>query len=265
MCSVAKVPVALVLANRGVYNGRLLPTIESVPEGEQGSVSPLIAPRHRALTPPARRLAQDRPEVTMPPDPAFDEFMSRLQAGDEQAAAAVYHRFVPTLIALIRGRLDPHLRAKVDPEDIVQSVFRTFFLRNADGRFHLGSWESLLSVLAVIAIRKCAQQAKYYRAARRNIRRETEVTPASDESGTAWEPPASEPLPPERAAMAEIVTELLQGLDASEQPILILSLKGSTATEISTEIGRTTRTVQRVLQRLRKRLERMAHEESAAR
>jgi RNA polymerase sigma-70 factor (ECF subfamily) len=198
-------------------------------------------------------------------DPSFDVVLEKLQAGDQQAAAAVYHRFVPTLIGLIRNRLDPQLRAKVDPEDIVQSVFRTFFVRNADGQFHVRDWDSLLAILAVIAIRKCAQRAKYYRAARRNIRRETDVTRTADESDVNWEAPASETLPPDRAAMAEIVEELMHGLDASEQPILVLSLQGSSVSQISAEIGRTERTVQRVLQRLRKRLERMAHEESAAR
>ena len=53
--------------------------------------------------------------------------------------------------------------------------------------------------------------------------------------------------------------------DGQQQPILVLSLQGSSVSQISTEIGRTERTVQRVLQRLRKHLERMAHEESVAR
>src|SRR5262245_46628809 len=104
----------------------------------------------------------------MTQDPAFDELMARLRAGDEDAAAAVYRRFVPNLIGLVHERLDRHLRANVDPEDVLQSVFRSFFARNAHGQFDLANWDALLGVLTIITIRKCSRRARYFRAARRN-------------------------------------------------------------------------------------------------
>jgi len=55
----------------------------------------------------------------------------------------------------------------------------------------------------------------------------------------------------------EIVEALMQGLDESERPILMLNLQGYSVAEISAQVGRTERTVQRVLRRIRQRLERL--------
>src|SRR6185295_15765908 len=70
----------------------------------------------------------------MPPDPSFDDLMARLRTGDEAAAAEVFHRFTGRLIGLARRRLDHLVRPKVDAEDILQSVYRSFFRRSAGGR-----------------------------------------------------------------------------------------------------------------------------------
>jgi RNA polymerase sigma-70 factor (ECF subfamily) len=193
----------------------------------------------------------------MSQDSGFEDLMARLRAGDEEAAALVYHRYVPQLIAVARSRLDRRIRPKVDPEDIMQSVFRSFFVRHADGQFDLHNWDSLLGMLTLITVRKCGHRAKHFRTARRDVQREVHAGTADDPAGSPVEPSSAEPTPPEKAIMAEIVEELLHGLDDSEQPVLLLSLQGYTVAEISAQVGRTERTVQRVLQRLRKRLERM--------
>jgi len=59
----------------------------------------------------------------MDPGRSFAELLARLQAGDDAAATRVFHRYAHRLIARARSRLDARLRAKVDPEDVVQYVF----------------------------------------------------------------------------------------------------------------------------------------------
>lgn len=195
---------------------------------------------------------------------SFQQLMAGLRTGDEDAATEVFQRFAHQLIALARSRLDSQIRQKVDPEDVTQSVFRSFFVRTAGGQFELENWDSLWSMLTVITIRKCGQRAKFFHAARRNVQREVSCSMPAEEDCAEWEAPGRDPTPAEAAIVTEVVESLMQGLDASERPILMLNLQGYSPAEISAEVGRTERTVQRVLRRMRQRLERMCADTTEA-
>lgn len=199
-----------------------------------------------------------------PPDRAFAELMDRLRAGDADAAAAIFHRFAQRLCALARGRLDRLVRPKLDPEDVLQSVFHSFFARHADGQFELDGWDSLWGMLVVLTVRKCGRRVGYYRAARRDVEREVADPPAPAAGDADWEAIAREPTPAEAALLTETVERLMQRLEGRERQILALSLQGLTTAEISAQVGRTERTVQRVLERVRKWLERMRAEQPEA-
>ncbi len=193
----------------------------------------------------------------MSQDHSFTDLMDRLRAGDRDAAAEVFHRFSHRLIALARSRLDHLLRTKVDPEDVLQSVYKSFFLRHAEGEYAVDSWDSLWSLLTVITLRKCIRRREFFRAARRDVLREAGPLPEADASGADWEALAQGPTPSEAACLAEAVERLMQELAPRERDILALSLQGYTCGEISARVGRTERTVQRVLQRIRRRIEEM--------
>jgi RNA polymerase sigma-70 factor (ECF subfamily) len=191
-------------------------------------------------------------------NPSFDDLMARLGAGDEAAAAEVFHRFAVRLRGLARKRLDRLLRAKVDAEDVLQSVYRSFFRRHAEGEYELGSWDSLWGLLTVITLRKCGRRARYFRSARRDAGREVELPPRpADASRADFEAIARDPTPSEAARLAETLEQVMRDLTERERAILALSLQGYTTFEVSEQVGRTERTVQRVLQRVRRRLEEM--------
>ncbi len=76
-------------------------------------------------------------EGVMANDPHFDELMARLETGDEDAAVEVCDRFVHGLIALARQHLDGATLRKVDPEDVVQSAYKSFFVKFREGHYHL--------------------------------------------------------------------------------------------------------------------------------
>src|SRR5262249_51596235 len=122
----------------------------------------------------------------MPTGGSFADVLRRLETGDDRAASLVVHHFAQRLVALARSRLDTVLRRKVEPEDLVQSVFRTFFHRCRDGHFDLGSWQDLWSLLAVIAVRKCVNKAEYLRAECRDPAREDAV-PAGSRGAAGWD------------------------------------------------------------------------------
>lgn len=197
----------------------------------------------------------------MTPDRPFADVMQRLRAGDQDAAALVFRRFADRLIALARGRLDPVIRAKLDPEDVLQSVFRSFFSRHAEGQFELENWDSLWSMLVVLTVRKCGRRAGYFHAARRDVQRERAPTPSVKDSGVGEEQMAADPTPAEAAMLTETVEQLMHRLEGSERQILALRLQGYTIPEISAQLGRAERTVERVLERVRRWLQRLQDSE----
>lgn len=184
----------------------------------------------------------------MPSEPSFDELMARVRAGDDAACSQLFYRFAQRLIGLARTHLDATLRKKVDPEDVVQSAYRSFFVRFADGQFDLDGWDSLWALLTVLTVRKCGRQIDYYRAARRDVHRELTPPPVADDpAGDPLQAVAREPTPEEAAALAETVEDLLRTLDSRNRDIVSLSLQGCTPSEIAAQCDCTERTVQRVL------------------
>src|SRR5260370_29102547 len=98
--------------------------------------------------------------------------MARLRAGDQAAAREVLERFVDKLVRPARRQFDAALRGKVDPEDVVQSAYKSFFLRYGAGKLEIHDWGNLWALLTVITLRKCLDRVEYHRAERRDVRRE---------------------------------------------------------------------------------------------
>jgi RNA polymerase sigma-70 factor (ECF subfamily) len=188
---------------------------------------------------------------------SFVDLIERLRAGDPDAATLIFRRYAKQLICLARHRLDQVILQKVDPEDVLQSVFRTFFRRQADGKIRLEGWHSLWGILAIITVRKCAHQNRHYRTQAHNARKEVNVdaAPYWAEAGVSWEAVAREPTPADAAILAETLEQAFAELDPRDKEILRLSLRGHSTTQISEQVERTERTVQRVLERVRARLE----------
>jgi RNA polymerase sigma-70 factor (ECF subfamily) len=181
--------------------------------------------------------------------------MERLRRGDQRIADEVFHRFASRLVALARSRLDLDLLRKVDPEDVVQSAFQSFFRRQAAGEFVLTTWDSLWSLLAMITVHKAGHQIRYYRAARREAGQERSAFRAGHDSVADWEAVAREPTPSHALMLSETVEELMKSLSESEQQILALTLQGGSVQEISEVVDCSERTVRRVLERIRLELE----------
>lgn len=197
---------------------------------------------------------------TMVEDDTFHDLIVRLRAGDQEAQSDVYNQFVRRLIGLARKQLDSRIRQKVDPEDIVQSAFLSFFRRQADGQFDPQTENSLWRLLAHITLCKCRNRADYFQAARRDVRLEVSAARDSVDSHGAWQGFARDPTPSDAAILHERIEELMSGLNDRGRAILALSLQGSTISQISLEVGRSERTVRGVLEQVKKRLQGMLDE-----
>jgi RNA polymerase sigma-70 factor, ECF subfamily len=182
------------------------------------------------------------------------------KAAEGDPAGAVFERFTRRLIGLARSQLDARLRHKFDPEDVVQSAYKSFFLRYGEGALAAEGWDGLWALLTVITLRKCADRVRYYRAERRDIAREASA-PAGLEDAEPWRDAVGrEPMPEQAALLAETVENLLRGLNSDERPIIELSLQGFSTHEISEQVGRAERSVRRLRERVRKQLERLRME-----
>jgi RNA polymerase sigma factor (sigma-70 family) len=193
----------------------------------------------------------------MSPTDSFTALMDRLKAGEDEAARQVFERFAARLVGLAKVSLDARLAQKVDPEDLVQSAYKSFFVRHRDGDVLVGGWDGLWGLLTLITLRKCADRAEYYRAAKRDVRREVSGRP-DDSSPVIDLALDRDPRPDEAAVLSETVEALFQSLDdADERTVLEMSLQGYTAAEISEQTGRAERSVRRLRERTRTRLERI--------
>jgi RNA polymerase sigma-70 factor (ECF subfamily) len=183
--------------------------------------------------------------------------MARLRAGDEGAAARIFRRFARRLIGLAHHRLDTLVRQKVDPEDIVQSVFKSFFARQAENPYDLESWDSLWSLLACITARKCGHRIGHFHAACRDVRRDLPALDLADPSTNDWKAVARDPTPAEASILVDTLESLMRDLSERDRGILTLTLQGCSAPEVCAQLGCSERTIRRVLQFIKDRLEDM--------
>jgi RNA polymerase sigma-70 factor, ECF subfamily len=148
----------------------------------------------------------------------------------------------------------------VDAEDVVQSVFKSFFGRLNDGQFELRTWDSLWSLLVVMTLRKCRRQVKYFLGPWRDVRREAAPLPSVEESMASCVALAQEPTPAEAAQLAEMVEQAMRPLKQRERLIFELHLQGHAVEAICTQVQRSEYTVRDVLKRIEKHLEQLQDE-----
>jgi RNA polymerase sigma-70 factor (ECF subfamily) len=183
---------------------------------------------------------------------SFADLLGRLRAGQGDAAATIVRQYGRRLEALARIQLGHGILRKEDPQDVLQSVFKSFFRRVAGGQFCLENRQDLWTLLLTLTLHKCRHRVEYYTAQRRDIRREL---PDLDGADVIWNMLAREPTPMDAAILTETVQRLLDSLTEQQRPIVALSLEGGTVVQIARRLNVTQRTVQRVLKGVRERLQ----------
>jgi RNA polymerase sigma-70 factor (ECF subfamily) len=144
----------------------------------------------------------------------------------------------------------------VDAEEIVQSVFRTFFRRAAHGDYSVPEGEEMWKLLLVIALNKVRAAGAYHRAAKRDIRRTAggEVFDRALESERSRDEMAL-------AVLKTVIEELLEGMPLANRQIVEHRIEGHEVAEIAEKVQRSKRTVERVLQGFRDRLQALIDED----
>ncbi len=118
--------------------------------------------------------------------------------GRDLAARLIWRRYFRDLLELARNNLNRRIRRREDEEDVLQSMYKSFCLRQQRGESDLAGRDALWKLLVTITLRKGATRP-------RSRRGTSETSPASRRSRTTtsrnqpigrsnrWTPPARRP------------------------------------------------------------------------
>jgi RNA polymerase sigma-70 factor (ECF subfamily) len=180
--------------------------------------------------------------------------LMRFREGEQDAATELYVRYARRLQALAQRQTGADLAARFDPEDVVQSVFRTFFRRAAEGCYEAPGGEELWGLLLVIALNKVRKLASRHRAEKRSAQR----TVAAEDAGELVRMADGDALAYD--TMRLVVEELIESLPPPQDAVVRLRIEGHEVADIARATGRSKRTVERTLQQFRERLNRLIEE-----
>jgi RNA polymerase sigma-70 factor (ECF subfamily) len=170
----------------------------------------------------------------MADDTTFADFLRRIRAGDEQAAAELVRSYEAAVRLAVRMRLgDARLRRVLDSMDVCQSVLASFFVRAAAGQYDLKRPDQLVRLLVSIARNKVAYQARRHRAGNRDLRRNDAL------DATARELVGAEPSPSRVASGRDLLAEVRRRLTPEELRVADLRAEGREWAEIAATLGGT--------------------------
>ncbi len=175
--------------------------------------------------------------------------LRRVRGGEDDAATALYLRYAGRLRALTASQASPDLQRRVDPDDIVQSVFRTFFRRAAKGDYDLPDGDELWKLFLVIGLNKVRALGAYHKAAKRDVRQ--------TQDGGAFDAAMQTAVCGDDASLQVLkmtIDELLTPLPAEYRQIVDLRVSGCEVAEIAERVKRSRRSVERILQEFRQQL-----------
>jgi len=187
-------------------------------------------------------------EVPQSSSPSDRTLLLRLKKGEEDAATGIYLRYAQRLQMLAHSQVSRAFSVRLDPDDVVQSVFRTFFRRAAQGHYDIPDGEELWKLFLVLALNKIRGLAAYHRAAKRDVTQTTDLNKLFGQS--------SADLPDDSAFVILRVTvdDILNDLPEPQRSMVIMRIEGLDIQQIADACQRSKRSVERALQNFRQRL-----------
>lgn len=179
-----------------------------------------------------------------------------LRGGSQDAATQLYLRYANRLRALAKTQFSAELARREELDDVVQSVFGSFFRGATRGQYDVPEGEDLWKLLLVIALNKIRAKGKYHRAAMRDVR----VTRGVEDIEEA-EAPRSRRDDSALENLNAVIHESLQRLPPTQQRMTMMRIQGYTVAEIAAATERAYRSVERGLKVFRDMLEERLKEE----
>ncbi len=187
---------------------------------------------------------------------SFAALILKLRCGDNAAAQHLLDRYWQRLRMLAHRRIGRALQAKVDPDDVLQSAFASFFFNLKQGHWEFDSSRSLRGLLSVLITRKCLRYAAKFATAGRDVNREQAFLEDRASADKLRDLPGREPAPDDALARYEWLEHILGGFDEQDRAVIAHLLDGRSTLETATAIKCSQRTVQRTVLRIVRELER---------
>ncbi len=175
--------------------------------------------------------------------------LRRFRDGKDDAATALYVRYAERLQRLADYQVSPQLAARIDPEEIVQSVFRTFFRRAGQGQYDVADHEDFWRLLLVMALNKIRTLGNFHHAVKRDLGKTKSLEVANSDSFDLGESSVAYQV------LRMTVEEVVAALPEEQQAIACLRIEGYEIDEIAEKTGRSKRSIERILQSFRRRLQ----------
>ena len=174
----------------------------------------------------------------------------------EEAARQLWLHIAERLRVVVRRRLDARILRCAGEDDVLQSLFASFFAAAPGPDGPPRSRADLWRLLVHFTLCKVASTAHRHRARRRDVRRERplgDVAADAADAGLGWaEPEGPRWMSPEDEAVAREEFDRLRAvLPEDLQRVFALRLEGYTNAEIAAQLGRVERTVELKLRAIR--------------
>ena len=184
------------------------------------------------------------------------QLLNRFRQGDENAAEEIFQRYMNRLLALAQTRISRKLQLRVDAEDVVQSVYHSFYRRAREGQFELKRSGDLWRLLAAITVNKVCHQARFHGQKKRSTNREQSLANDGDVVSQNVDLFTYEPDTEDAVAILDELSYVMNDLSELQCKMLELRLQDHDLEEIAESVGRSQRTVRRTFDEVRERLER---------
>ncbi len=175
------------------------------------------------------------------------ELVEAFKAGSESAATELFDRYCEKLMCLARRRIGQRMASRIDPEDVLQSAFRTFFSRVRNDEFTFEGQNDLFKLLVRLTVNKTLRQIAHHRAAKRDPGKE--AGQGAEDDDVMARLTAGDPSPEVEVAVLDEFEKLLSQLPEFDRKVLELKLEGHTTAEIASQLGSYERKIRRVLER----------------
>ncbi len=182
--------------------------------------------------------------------------LRRLRHGQADAATELYVRYAERLNALAKSKSSSELARRVSSEEIVQSVFGSFFRGAQQGYYEIPVGEELWKLFLVMALNKIRAKGSYHLAAKRDSR----LTQGSEILETL----AGSDHSTDQNALSVLemtIDETLAEMPQHCREMVTMRVEGYEVEEIARRTGRSKRTVERILQAIRQKLTHVLFEE----
>ena len=176
-------------------------------------------------------------------------FFIRLNEGRESAIADLDRRYRQQLCALVEREMGRRFAAREDPEDAVQSAMASFCRGVKDKQFQVDQAGKLWGLLAKITRHKMLHHIEHEDTGGR--------TPGREAGAAGDWIPNREPSPEDAAHAADVIEQVIEGLQPPDPEIFRLRLEGYTREEIAERFKLTVATVRSKLDRVKARIRKL--------